>query len=103
MRGSTYHRTCVDQAFVPPSGVHVSLWRYIETSASDCTSLATSTTAILGYVATGVDRVRREYNAAGRLLDVVDAAGNRVDYTYNGRSQLTAVTERIGGGGDEVE
>ncbi len=92
-RGAGFNRTCVDESLTAPAGVHVSMWRYVETSAAGCTTLASSTTQVLGYAAIGTDRVRREFAASGRLLSIRDATANEVDYAYNGGGQLTDVTE----------
>lgn len=46
----------------------------------------------------GADRIRREYNALGELINLNDAVGNQVLYTYNGSNQLTVVTEQGGSG-----
>jgi RHS repeat-associated protein len=92
-RGSGFNRTCIDESLVAPPGIHLSMWRYIETSASNCSSLSSSTTQVLGYALLGVDRVRREFDASGHLLNLRDAVGNEIDYAYNGSAQLTDVTE----------
>ena len=90
---SGFNRRCIDESYQAPAGIHVSMWRYIETSASNCSNLGQgSTTAVLGYVTLGADRFRREFSATGQLRDIRDPAGNEVDYSYTG-SNLTAVTE----------
>ncbi len=89
---SGYNQRCIDTEYTPPAGVHVAMWRYIETTGT-CSTLSSSTNLIIGYVMIGTDRIRREYNALGELINLQDPAGNTVFYTYNGSNQLTAVTE----------
>jgi RHS repeat-associated protein len=86
-----YNQRCIDEEYNVPAGLHVSMWRYVETTGT-CATLSTSSNLIIGYVALGTDRVRREYNALGQLLNLQDAAGNTVFYSYTS-GQLTAVTE----------
>ncbi len=88
---SGYNQRCIDEEYNPPTGLHVSMWRYVETMGT-CATLSTSTDLVLGYVAIGTDRIRREYNANGELINLMDAVGNTVFYTYTS-GQLTAVTE----------
>jgi RHS repeat-associated protein len=90
-----YNQRCIDEEYNAPAGVHVAMWRYVETTGT-CATLATSTNLILGYVTVGADRIRHEYNALGELINLNDAVGNQVNYTYNGSNQLTAVTEQGG-------
>jgi RHS repeat-associated protein len=94
---SGYNQRCIDVEYNPPAGVHVAMWRYVETTGT-CATLATSTNLIIGYVTIGADRIRHEYNALGELINLNDAVGNEVLYTYNGSNQLTTVTE-LGGSG----
>jgi len=89
---SGYNQRCVDTEYTPPAGLHVAMWRYVETTGT-CSTLSSSTNLIIGYVTIGTDRIRREFNALGELINLQDAAGNEVFYTYNGSNQLTAVTE----------
>ena len=91
---SGYNQRCIDELFTPPAGLHTSLWRYVETTGT-CSTLSSSTNAIIGYVSIGVDRVRREFNASGQLINLQDAYGNEVFYSYTS-GQLTAVTESNG-------
>ncbi|MHB8488854.1 MAG: fibronectin type III domain-containing protein [Candidatus Dormibacteria bacterium] len=88
---SGYNQRCIDEEYNPPTGLHVSMWRYLETTGT-CTTLSTSSNLIIGYVAIGTDRVRREYNALGELINLQDAAGNTVFYSYTS-GNLTSVTE----------
>ena len=91
--GTGFNDRCVDASFTPPAGLHVAMWRYVETSNSNCSNLASaSSNAVLGYVSIGIDRIRREYNASGQLLNVEDAAGNEVSYAYSS-GKLSTVTE----------
>jgi RHS repeat-associated protein/fimbrial isopeptide formation D2 family protein len=66
----------VDQVFDPPPGVHVGLWRYIEVNTT------TNAKKVIGYGAERTDRVRYEFAADGRLLDMVDSAGVELRYVY---------------------
>ncbi len=86
-----YNQRCIDEEYTPPAGLHVAMWRYVETTGT-CATLSTSTNLVIGYVSIGTDRVRREYNALGELINLQDAPGNTVFYTYTG-GKLTAVTE----------
>ena len=86
---------CVDEVLTPPTGIHESMWRYVQTTSSSC-NLATAPGTVLGYVTLGVDRVRREFNSNGQLLSVQDSAGNQFVYGYS-NGQLASVTEAATG------
>jgi RHS repeat-associated protein len=88
---SGYNQRCIDEEYSPPAGLHVAMWRYVETTGT-CATLSTSSNLVIGYVSIGTDRVRREYNALGELINLQDAPGNTVFYTYTS-GKLTAVTE----------
>jgi RHS repeat-associated protein len=92
-----YNQRCIDEEYNPPAGVHVAMWRYIETTGT-CATLSTSSNVIIGYATLGADRIRHEYNALGELINMNDAVGNQVNYTYNGSNQLTVVAEQGGSG-----
>ena len=80
--GSNYTRLCVDQTFTAPAGVHLSLWRYLETKASACSGMTGTNTVVLGFAAERPDRLRSEFSWDGHLLDIRDGAGNEITYTY---------------------
>ncbi len=92
---SGYNRVCVDAAYSPEPGVHASMWRYIETQNGTCNGGGLNP-KVLGYATLTIDRVRREFSADGRLLSVRDAAGNRVDFSYDSSERLTRVGETGG-------
>lgn len=96
LKDPTYTTLCVDEVLTPPAGVHESMWRYIETTGPGCVLGGSVTGLVLGYATEGVDRVRREFNDGGQLLDVQDAAGNRFGYAYAGGA-LSSVTESATG------
>jgi RHS repeat-associated protein len=93
--GAGYNQLCVDETYTAETGVHASMWRYVESSTGGCTGLTSSTAAVLGYATLTTDGVREEYNASGEVLSVRDALGNRVDFIYSG-TQLTRVGETGG-------
>ena len=80
---SGFTRICIDQTYDAPPGVHLGLWRYVETTQSSCSGLVNETTRLLGFAAVRPDRVRYEWSANGRLLSMLDGAGNRLDYVYD--------------------
>jgi RHS repeat-associated protein len=73
---------CVDQTYTPPPGVHLALWRYVQTSATCTGTLTKGNTKLIGYVAERPDRVRYEYAADGHLVAMFDGAGNQLRYLY---------------------
>ena len=77
-----YVRLCVDQTFSAPPGVHLGLWRYVETSGASCGGMTAANTVVLGFVAERPDRLRSEFSWDGHLLDLQDGAGNEIRYTY---------------------
>jgi len=46
--------------------------------------------------ARGVQPLRNDYDASGRLLDTVDAAGKSITYSYNMGGRQETVTDRLG-------
>lgn len=87
-----YTKICVDSTFSAPPGVHLSLWRYLA-SSTPCSSLSPSTSVILGYGAVRPDRVRYEFSADGRILDVGDGNGDHIRYVYDGSNRISTVYE----------
>ena len=75
-----YASVSIDTLYDAPAGVHLGLWRYIETS-SGCSPLA-CTSRVLGYAAVRPDRARMEFTADGRQVDVADGNGNELRYAY---------------------
>ena len=73
-----YTHLCVDAAFAPPIGVHLDIWRYVETNGS-CSS---GPFTVLGFAAERIDRVRYEFAWDGHLLDVMDGNGNELRDQY---------------------
>lgn len=108
--------TCLDAAYDAPAGVHLGLFRFVragdgacgQTRSDGAPGLLSGTpavkTVVAGYVAVRPDRLRAEYDALGRLVSVVDAAGVELRHLYAGpadpakprdpgRLRLTAVYE----------
>lgn len=83
LTSTTYKLICVDQTYNAPAGVHLALWRYVETSASACSSLTSTNSALLGYAAIRPDRLRYEFNALGQIVDMTDGNGVDLRYRYN--------------------
>ena len=74
-----YNTLSVDVMYDPPAGVHLGLWRYVESCVgSGCSAPA----VVLGFAAERPDRLREEFSADGRLLDMEDASGNELRYVY---------------------
>ncbi|HEV2032654.1 MAG TPA: RHS repeat-associated core domain-containing protein [Candidatus Dormibacteraeota bacterium] len=92
MLPSGYTKICVDSTFSAPPGVHLSFWRYLA-SSTPCSSLSPSTSQILGYGSERPDRVRYEFSADGRILDVGDGNGDHLRYLYDGSNRITTVYE----------
>ena len=79
---SGFTHVCVDATYQAPAGVHLSLWRYVGTNGN-CTGTQTDTAArILGYAAVRPDRLRTEFDAYGRLVDMIDGSGVDLRYVY---------------------
>jgi RHS repeat-associated protein len=76
--GAGYDTVTVDQTFDAPPGVHLGLWRYVE-SSSTC---STCPHLVLGFAAERPDRVRYEFTADGRMVDMIDGNGVELRYTY---------------------
>ena len=87
-----YTKMCVDSTFSAPPGIHLSFWRYLA-SSTPCSSLSPSTSLILGYGAVRPDRVRYEFSADGRILDVGDGNGDHIRYVYDGSNRISTVYE----------
>jgi RHS repeat-associated protein/fimbrial isopeptide formation D2 family protein len=78
-----YATLCADQSYTAPQGVHLGLWRYVETSAGACNALTDGNSRLLGFAAVRPDRIRYEWAATGQPLTMSDGAGNRIDYVYD--------------------
>jgi RHS repeat-associated protein len=93
-----YTRVCVDATYASEPGIHVGMWRYVETTKSSCSGLTTSNASVLGYASLTPERVRQEYSADGRLLTARDASGNAITFTYDpaNNNRLVAVGESSG-------
>lgn len=99
-----YTDICVDTSYVAPPGVHLGLWRYIEVKAATgatnpCVGYNTNPSngpmpAIIGWGAERPDRLRTEYDAQGRLVDMKDGAGAELRYTWSANGLLTRVTDQ---------
>jgi RHS repeat-associated protein len=87
-----YTNVCVDSTFSAPPGVHLSFWRYVASSTA-CASLNPGTSQILGYGAVRPDRVRYEFSADGRILDVGDGNADHLRYIYDGSNRIQTVYE----------
>ena len=89
-------RICVDQTYTSPAGVHLGMWRYVavqSTASNACATAAGANPTVLGFASVTTDRVRYEYNAAGKLVSMLDANGNELRYTYDALSRLSTVHE----------
>src|SRR5438094_767595 len=82
-----YTDICLDVPYQAPAGVHVALWRYIAIATTATTNrcapanrLASPAPKILGFAAMRPDRLRSEYDATGRLTDLIDQAGQELRY-----------------------
>jgi RHS repeat-associated protein len=93
---SGYSRICANTTYKGEAGIHISMWRYVESSTGTCSGLTERNAQVLGYATISTDRVRREFSADGRLLSVRDASGNRVDFGYDTGNRLASVTEAGG-------
>ncbi|HEV3232011.1 MAG TPA: fibronectin type III domain-containing protein, partial [Candidatus Dormibacteraeota bacterium] len=78
----------VDEVYDPPAGVHLGLWRYVESCSTGC-----ATPQVLGYGAERTDRLRYEFAADGRLLSMIDASGVQLRYVYDSQARLIQVYE----------
>jgi RHS repeat-associated protein len=87
-----YDSVQVDQVFDPPPGVHLGLWRYVEvcTNPAGCGSTPTGQKKVIGYGAERTDRIRYEFAADGRLLDMQDGSGVELRYGYETAPVLPA-------------
>lgn len=89
-------RVCLQDAYDPPPGVHLSLWRYVgvdETSSCGALAQGGGNPVVLGFVAVRPDRLRMEFSAAGQLVSMLDGAGNELRYRYATDGSLEAVYE----------
>ena len=77
-------KLCVDETYQAPAGVHLSLWRYVQTSNSSCASLGQSGVGatLVGFAAERPDRLRTEFSADGHVVDMLDANGVELAYQY---------------------
>lgn len=81
--GNRFSSLCVDESFTTPPGMHLSLYRYMETDNACSTSSGTNLTpATLGFEAVKPDGTRYEFSWDGHLLDMQDAAGNTLTYSW---------------------
>ena len=80
--GTRYTNLCVDESFTSPPGLHLSLFRYMETVNSCTNPGSTLAPATLGFEAINADGTRYEFSWDGHLLAMVDAAGNQLTYTW---------------------
>jgi RHS repeat-associated protein len=85
----TGYSVCADESFSAPPGVHLALWRYIETTATCGGSLTNANSKLIGFAAERPDRIRYEYAADGHLVAMFDGAGNQLRYLY-GASPVSA-------------
>jgi RHS repeat-associated protein/uncharacterized repeat protein (TIGR01451 family) len=88
LSGGTGSRICVAEAYTAPPGVHLSVWRYlrVDDSGQACGgNLADPARhpAVLGFVAVRPDRLRMEFSWNGRLVSLLDGAGNELRYAYD--------------------
>lgn len=90
-------RVCILNGYDAPPGVHLSVWRYIQVddAAGACAAVGNHNPVVLGFVAVRPDRLRMEFLANGRLLSMIDAAGNQLRYAYDGAGGLKAVYEPV--------
>jgi RHS repeat-associated protein len=98
-----YTNLCVDVTYTPPPGVHIGLSRYVAVaalpgSANPCALTARdpngAAAVAVGFVAERPDRLRYEFDAGGRLLDMVDPNGVDMRYRYDDpQGRLTTVYE----------
>ena len=70
----------IDMMYTAPAGVHLALWRYTEIS-QNCSGTSCAE-KILGYAAERPDRLRMEFTADGRMVDMVEGNGNDLRYVY---------------------
>lgn len=77
---SGYASINVDTLYDAPAGVHLGMWRYVELPSS-CSPTACAG-KVLGYAAVRPDRVRLEFTADGRQVDMMDGNANEFRYVY---------------------
>jgi RHS repeat-associated protein len=78
-----YDKVLVDQLYDAPPGVHLGMWRYTEINSSCLpTSACAYPSKVLGFGAERPDRVRYEFTADGRELDMQDGNGVELRWTY---------------------
>lgn len=83
-----YAGLCVDQAYSPPPGADMYLFRYVGVGQSGCTNAAVSSGIEIGWSLVRPDRVRYDFNLTGQLIRTTDAAGNVMVYEYPGGELL---------------
>jgi len=82
-----YDKVLIDQLYDAPAGVHLGMWRYTEISSS-CTPASCALPAqVLGWAAERPDRVRYEFSADGRELDMMDGNGVELRWMYESSTQ----------------
>ncbi|MGH7687479.1 MAG: LamG-like jellyroll fold domain-containing protein [Candidatus Dormibacteria bacterium] len=108
--GSHFSNLCVDESFSAPPGMHLSLYRYMETDNACSSSTGTTLTpATLGFEAVKPDGTRYEFSWDGHLLAMVDTAGNTLTYNWannpssqawnkQGLGALQSITDSAGRG-----
>lgn len=79
-------RVCVESSYKSPTGVNLSLWRFVGvalgTSCPNTNATGAPQPIVLGYATVSPDRVRSLYSLSGRLSSVIDPAGNELRYEY---------------------
>lgn len=78
---------CLDTTYDSPTGVNLSMWRFVGVGVGDAacgysTAAGEAPPIVLGYATVSPDRVRQLYSAAGKLVSVIDPAGNELRYQY---------------------
>ena len=85
-------RVCVDTSYNAPTGLNLSLWRFVGvalgTACPNTSAPGAAEPVVLGYATVSPDRVRQLYSLSGRLASVIDPAGNELRYEYGVVSNL---------------
>jgi RHS repeat-associated protein len=82
LKGGSWPTVCANLAYKAPPGVHLSVWRYLATTGSNCASLTDSNAMLIGYAALRPDRLRTEYAWDGKLVSMQDGSGAEMRYAY---------------------
>lgn len=75
-----YSGLCIDQAYQAAAGTDMYLFRYVGVGSSGCSNAADPQALNIGWSLVRPDRVRYDFNVAGKLIRVTDAAGNVMVY-----------------------